>query len=341
MHPFQTWGVLNMFVQWRGKTMHMGKITKLVLGAVVGVMMLGIGDVRAEYPEKPITLILPLGAGGSHDRNARVFTSVIPQYLGNAMIVKLMPGASGQIGTAAAAKANPDGYTLLFTHNYFDQLQKHVKKLPYDTDKDLVTVGKLNSGSFSVIVRADSPFKTWQELVEFAKKNPGKLKFAHSGNWGATHAPGLQLFTEAGIADKIVMVPYKGGGPSLRGFLAGEADFTFQFKSTILAQGDKVRVLISSGKQTAFEGVPTFKDLGYTADIGLMHRVLMAPRGIPEDRMAKLREALQKMQNDKTYQNLIKAIGETTDYVDGADYEKMRPMQSKAYSEMVKGLTKK
>lgn len=321
--------------------MKLRMIPKLLLGALVAVTMFGADQVRAQYPEKPITLILPLGAGGSHDRNARVFTSTIPQYLGNAMIVKLMPGASGQVGTAAAAKAKPDGYTLLFTHNYYDQLQKHVKKLPYNTNKDFVTVGKLNSGSFSVIVRADSPFKTWEDLVKFAKANPGKLKFAHSGNWGATHAPGLQLFTEAGIADKIVMVPYKGGGPSLRGFLAGEADFTFQFKSTIQAQGDKVRVLISAGQQTAFEGVPTFKDLGYTADIGLMHRVLMAPAGIPEDRLKKLRAAMQEMQKDKTYQRLIKAIGETTDYVDGADYEKMRPKQSDAYAAMVKGLMKK
>ena len=218
-------------------------LTKFFLGVVLA-LGLSIDDVKADYPEKPITLILPMGAGGSHDRNARVFTSVIPEFLGNAVIVKLMPGASGQVGTAAAARAKPDGYTLLFTHNYYDQLQKHVKKLPYNTDKDFITVGKLNSGSFSVIVRADSPFKSWKQLVAFAKQNPGKLKFAHSGNWGATHAPAVQLFTEAGIVKNVVMVPYKGGGPSLRGFLAKEADFTFQFKSTILAQGKKVRVFL-------------------------------------------------------------------------------------------------
>ncbi len=323
--------------------MQFRNIGKLALGVVAAAGMFAADAAKAQssYPEKPITLVLPVGAGGSHDRNARVFTSVIPQYLGNAIIVKLKPGASGQIGTSEVAKAKADGYTLLFTHNYFDQLQKHVKMLPYNTDKDLVTVGKLNSGSFSVIVRADSPFKTWQQLVDHAKKNPGKLKFAHSGNWGATHAPGLQLFTEAGIADKIVMVPYKGGGPSLRGFLAGEADFTFQFKSTILAQGKKVRVLISAGTKTAFKGVPTFKDLGYTADLGLMHRVIQAPRGIPADRLAKLRTALKKMQADKTYKRLIKAIGETTDYVDGAAYEKQRPAQSAAYKTMVQGLIKK
>ena len=121
--------------------MRMFNLTKLLLGSVLA-LGLSIDDAKAEYPDKPITMIVPLGAGGSHDRNARVFTSVVPTYLGNAVIVKLMPGASGQVGTAAAARAKPDGYTLIFTHNYYDQLQKHVKKLPYNTDKDFVTVGK-------------------------------------------------------------------------------------------------------------------------------------------------------------------------------------------------------
>ena len=92
------------------------KISLMFLGAAL-VLGLGAGSVKAEFPDKPITLILPLGAGGSHDRNARVVTSTLPTYLGNAMIVKLMPVASGQTGTAAPARPKPDGYTLLFTHN--------------------------------------------------------------------------------------------------------------------------------------------------------------------------------------------------------------------------------
>ncbi|MCZ6512152.1 MAG: tripartite tricarboxylate transporter substrate-binding protein, partial [Alphaproteobacteria bacterium] len=120
--------------------------TALILGLSVG------GAIAQNYPNKPITLILPLGAGGSHDLNSRVFTSIIPKYLDQAMIVKLMPGASGQTGTAAAATAPADGYTLLFSHNYFDQLQQHVKDLPYDTTKDFVTVARLNSARFCLIV---------------------------------------------------------------------------------------------------------------------------------------------------------------------------------------------
>ncbi|MDA0239305.1 MAG: tripartite tricarboxylate transporter substrate binding protein [Proteobacteria bacterium] len=313
-----------------------------LIAAAAVLTGIGATDVRAEFPEKPITLILPLGAGGSHDRNARVFTSTVPAYLGDTpIIVKLMPGASGQTGTAAAARAKPDGYTLIFTHNYFDQLQQHVKKLPYDTMRDFVGVGQLNSGNFSVIVKAESPFKKWQDLVDFAKKNPGKLKFAHSGNWGATHVPGLQLFNEAGIAGKVVMVPYKGGGPSMRGFLAGEADFTLQFASTIKAQGDKVRVLISSGEKSAFKGAPTFKELGYSADIGEMRRIILAPKGVPADRLAILRGALAKLQNDRTYKSLIKAIDEDTNFIPGDKYDAMRPGQSENYKMLVKSLAGK
>lgn len=313
-------------------------IRRLSLFFVALALLAGfdIPAAKAEFPEKPITLIVPLGAGGSHDRNARVFTSVIPEYLGNAVIVKLMPGASGQTGTAAAASATPDGYTLLFTHNYFDQLQQHVKKLPYDTTKDFVTVAQLNSNDASLIVRADSPFKTLKDLVDYAKAHPGELKFAHSGVWGAVHVPALQFFKEADI--DVTMVPYKGGGPSMRGFLAGEADFTMQFPSTILAQGDKVRVLASGGAKSHFDGVPSFADLGYSPDIGQMARIVMAPRGIPEDRLQKLREALAQVNEDKTYQGLISRIGENLNFINGPEYEEIRPKQSETYQDLVKSL---
>jgi tripartite-type tricarboxylate transporter receptor subunit TctC len=315
--------------------MRITTILKTILGSIL-VFGIGIGGAQAEFPEKPITLILPLGAGGSHDRNSRVMISTIPEYLGVPMIVKLMPGASGQTGTAAAAQAKADGYTLLFTHNYFDQLQQHVKKLPYDTNKDFVSVAQLNSGDASLIVLASSPFKSFADVVKHAKANPGKLKFAHSGVWGAVYVPAVQLFQEAGI--KVTMVPYKGGGPSMRGFLAGEAEFTMQFNSTILAQGDKIRVLATSNEKNPFKGVPTFKELGYSTDIGRMRRVVLAPSGIPEDRLNKLRGAIAALQKDKTYKSLIKAIGENMAYVDGPEYEKLRPQQSEQYRELVKKL---
>jgi len=290
------------------------------------------------YPSKPITLILPLGAGGSHDLNARVFTSVIPQYLNQAMIVKLMPGASGQKGTAAAAQARPDGYTLLFSHNYFDELQQHVTKLPYDTNKDFETVARLNYGVASIVVLASSPFKTLKDMMDYAKKNPGKLKFGHSGNWGAVMVPGAQLLQEAGV--KMTLVPHKGGGPSMKALLAGDVDFTMAFPSVIGAQGDKLRVLASGGDERLYKDVPTLKELGYSSDVGVMHRIIMAPKGVPEDRMQALRKSFAELQKDKTYKRLIGRIGENMGYMDGADYEKLRPAQSEKYKKLVSEITK-
>ena len=96
----------------------MKNLLKIFIGFLAMLSISGLA--KADYPEKPITMVIPFGPGGSHDLNARVFTSIIPQYLGNAIIVKLVPGASGQTGTAMVAQAKPDGYTLLFTHNYVD-----------------------------------------------------------------------------------------------------------------------------------------------------------------------------------------------------------------------------
>ncbi len=316
--------------------------TKTIIGSFLGaVLLLGLGLPAAQadkYPSKPITMIIPLGAGGSHDLNARVFTSVIPKYLGNAIIVKLMPGASGQKGTAAAAKAKPDGYTLLFTHNYIDQLQQHIEKLPYNTTKDLVTVARLNYGPISLITKPNKPWKSIKELIAHGKKNPGKIKMATSGNWGAVMVPGARVFAKAGV--QVNFIPYKGGGPAFRAFLADEVDITMMFPSVIKGRvkAGKIRVLASAGKKRMFKA-PTFKELGFDDDIGYMNRIIMAPRGVPEDRLKTLREAIAKLNKNKTYKKLMKKLGENTAYMDGADYEKLRATQKARYGKLVRKLT--
>jgi tripartite-type tricarboxylate transporter receptor subunit TctC len=254
------------------------------------------------------------------------------------MIVKLMPGASGQTGTAAAATAPADGYTLLFSHNYFDQLQQHVNDLPYDPTKDFVTVARLNSARFCLIVLDTSKFKTINGLLDFGRANPGKLEFAHSGQWGAGMVPGARLLQWAKVDAN--MTPYRGGGPSLRALLAGDADFTVQLPSTIAGQGDKVRTLACVRDEPVVGSPPTFKSLGFPGELGEMHRIIMAPRGIPADRLAILREAFVKLQGDKTYKRMMKRLGEDTNLMDGAEYEMERPKQSEAYKKLVDSMTK-
>ena len=313
------------------------KLSRSMLVAAL-LVLVGLTPVMADnFPSKPITLIIPLGAGGSHDLNARVFTSVIPTYLGQAVVVKLMPGAGGQTGTAAAIKAKPDGYTLIFTHNYIDQLQPLLEKLPYDTLKDLKAVCRINYGASSVVVRSDKPWKTLDEMLAYGKKSPGKLIFTTSGNWGATMTPGARVLLQAGV--DATYIPYKGGGPAMQALLAGDGDFMMSFPSQAgpLVEAGKIRALASAGNTRVFPDVPNLKELGY--ETGTMDRIVLAPKGVPEDRMKILRDAFSKLNGDKTYKKLMARIGENTEYMDGPDYDKIRPVNQEAYRSLVKKIS--
>jgi tripartite-type tricarboxylate transporter receptor subunit TctC len=318
-------------------------LKSLLKGAAVAVAAAAVassGALADEYPDKSITLIIPLGAGGSHDLNARVFTSIIPTYLGQPVIVKLMPGASGQTGTAAAARARPDGYTLLFTHNYFDQLQQYVTKLPYDPMKDFVTVAHLNSASSCVATKPGRPYKTWEEMITYAKANPGKIEMAHSGQWGAGMIHSAQIMKQYGITFNLT--PYPGGGPAMKALLSDDADMTTGFPITIQTVGSGVYPLACGAPNTAIPPeTPIYgKDIPEMAGVGFMQRIVMAPAGVPEDRLEKLRQAFRDLKEDKTYNNLMKKLGEDTNLIDGPEYEKMRAKQANDYKELVEALTK-
>ena len=298
-----------------------------------------LGAAQAEYPEKPITMVIPLGAGGSHDLNARVITSIIPEYLNQAMIVRLTPGAGGQKGTQEVANAKPDGYTLLFTHNYIDMLQQHVESLPYDPMKDFVPIARINYAPIGVVVRADSPYNTFDELIAAAKENPGGIRMAHSGNWGALFVPAAQIMKAMGV--EFNLVPYQGGGPAMQALLSGDADVTMGFPSTLEAQvsAGKIRILATAGTERMIDDVPSFAEIGIGGDVGFMHRVVLAPAGTPADVQAKLTEAFVKLMEDKTFVRMMGRLNETIDLIDGPGYQAMREQQNVEYKALVESLT--
>ena len=315
------------------------KVLKTLACGLAAAIGLAAAPLAAEeFPSKPITLIIPLGAGGSHDLNARVITASVPTILGQPMVVQLMPGAGGQTGTAAAAAAPADGYTLLFTHNFIDQLQQFVTTLPYAPNEDFVAVSRTNTAQPVLVVRKDSPYATFEDLVAAGKANPGKLRFGHSGNWGAFMVPGLALLQEVGM--DATLIPYQGGGPVIQALLAGDIDFTFAFPSVL--SGQELRPLLVVGDDPIIEGIPTTTALGYTAvsDIGVMHRVVLAPAGTPEDRLAILRNAFMKLNEDGTYKTLIQRLGENTNMMGGAEYNEVRATQADRYKALVESFTK-
>lgn len=308
----------------------MRTIRNLVMTAAA-IAGLTVSAAAQDFPTRPLTMIIPLGAGGSHDLNARVITSVLPQVLGQPVMVQLMPGAGGQTGTAAAAEAEADGYTLLFTHNFIDQLQQHVARLPYDPNEDFSSIARVNTAQPVLVVREDSDFETFEDLVEYGREN--NLRFGHSGNWGAFMVPGLALLRELDM--QASLVPYQGGGPVIQALLAGDIDFTFAFPSVLSGQG--LRPLMVIGEDAILDGVPTSSEMGFdvVSEIGVMHRSVLVPTGVPEDRVAILREAFEAINDDAVYVDLMERMGENTAFMGGEEFDEMRVRQAASYLELV------
>ena len=255
---------------------------------------------RAEYPDRPITVVIPLGAGGSHDLHARGITPILCEILGQPVVVSLVPGGAGMKGTTQVANATPDGYTIIFTHNAFDQLTPQTRKVEFDPTTAFKSVARINASEPLLAARAGAPYKTIPELIDYAKKNPGKVNIGHTGVWGVGFIPTMQFIKAAGI--KVNLIPHTGGGPAMRAVLAGEDDLTFGFATQYRPhyKAGKLVMLALAGDNPLkddpdFKDVKTMTELGYPKVDFTMDRIFMAPAGVPADRLAKLRKAFDEL----------------------------------------------
>jgi len=317
------------YVRSRGRA----AMSVLLLVGVLG------STASAQFPEKPITLITPFAAGGSSDLTARVFTTYLSQYLGQPMLIKLVPGQAGQKGTLEATQAAPDGYTLVFNDNYRDQLHQYTFRNDYyDTNEDLIAVARINYGQIAIIVRSDGPYQGWDQLEADARSRPGQVRLSHSGLWAALFIPAQQIMQALDL--RFRMVPYRGGGPAKAALMAGDVGFSMAFPATIAADiaADTVRVLATAGPERMIQGVPSFVEIGLPPTAGFIHRIVLAPRGIPEDRLTVLRQAFNQLQSNEDYQAAMQQLGENTEYMDGDAYEAERLNQSSEFRELVQAI---
>jgi tripartite-type tricarboxylate transporter receptor subunit TctC len=300
----------------------------------------------AAYPDRPIVVVIPFSAGGSHDLHARGITSIMADILGQPMIVKLLPGGAGMKATGFVANSRPDGYTIIFTHNGIDMIVPQTRKVPFDTQKVLKTVVKINHSDGVLAVNSKSPFKTFADMVKAAKKNPGGLNWGHSGVWGSSYTSTMQILKATGI--KVNLIPHKGGGPLLRATLAGRLDVgscqTTQCRP--LVKAGKMRPLVVMGpdrfkNDPEFGHVPSLKELGY-GEIGFrMDRIFQAPSGVPAARMKVLKDAFAKLMKHRSFKRFMRSIGMPVNYESGSDYDKSRPRRFKEYTELIKSVTAK
>ncbi|MGA7485448.1 MAG: tripartite tricarboxylate transporter substrate binding protein [Xanthobacteraceae bacterium] len=318
----------------------MRTIRTMSMVALAAVLLAPVAA-RAEYPDRPITVVIPLGAGGSHDLHARGITPILSGILGQPVVVSLVPGGAGMKGTTQVAKATPDGYTIIFTHNAFDQITPQTRKVDFDPKTAFKSIARINASEPLLAARSDLPYKTVAELIDYAKNNPGKVNIGHTGVWGVGFIPTMQFIKATGI--KVNLIPHQGGGPAMRAVLAGEDDLTFGFVTQYRPhyKAGKLVMLALAGDKPLKDD-PDFKDVKTMSQLGLntvdftMDRIFMAPAGIPADRLATLRKAFDDMNKRPEFHAFLKSIGEKTDYMTGAEYDTYRAKRMEEFANLIK-----
>jgi tripartite-type tricarboxylate transporter receptor subunit TctC len=307
------------------------------LGLLLVLLVAGFQFAHAqEFPTKPITLVIPVGAGGSHDLTARAVTSVAADYLGQPVIVQLKPGGGGAIGSDLVSKAAPDGYTLLFGGPGWSSILPAVEGRSKGPD-DLAAVCRINYSPTLFVARPDAPYKSFKEMIAWAKANPGKLVFGNTGPWGAIDTPWKMVMKETGITAKVV--PHDGGGPAMVAILGGHVDVTGGFTAIMLEYFKNRRlrplVLLDEMRDPVLPDVPTAREMGVNV-VFLMWRGVLAPKTTPRPVINKLSDAFKKMTEDKSVISMIKQFGDDIRFLGPDDFSKLWRNEYESYKEIGK-----
>lgn len=249
------------------------------------------------YPNRPIRLVVPLGTGGATDMTARLFGQKLADALGQQVVIDNRPGAGGIVGAELAAKALPDGYTLLIGSTSHAILPGIHKKLPYDLVTGFEPVSMLVAYPLVLSVHPSLPVKSLKELIALAKAKPGQINYASQGNGSTVHLNAELLKSMAGI--NLVHVPYKGTAPQITALLAGEASLGFNTLSGVLPyiKAGRLRALGTTGEKR----IPSFPDLPTIAEAGVpgfetgVWAGVLAPAGTPKTIITKLHGELTRI----------------------------------------------
>ena len=272
----------------------------------------------AGFPSKPITLICPWPPGGSTDAHLRKFAEIAQKYLGQPVVVENKPGAGGTLGPSTmAATARPDGYTLAQYPISVIRVA-HMQKSSWDPLKDFSFVIGISGYTFGVVVRSDSPFKTFQDLIDFAKANPGKMSFASTGNGTSPHLLMEDVAMKAGV--QLLHVPFKGNADSTQALMGGH----------IMAQSDATgwgrhvdagafRLLVTFGEKRTKWDAPTARELGIDV-VSYSPYGIVGPKGMEPQTMRVLHDAFRKTIDDPEHLKILAQLDQVYWYKSSAEF---------------------
>ena len=291
--------------------------------AIVSAMCLTAGAALAEYPEKPIEVIVGYSAGGGTDVMARTAAPFIEKYLGDgaSLVVKNMPGASGQIGVTEAANADPDGYTL-GTFNLPGMMARTVdRKADYDKESFTYLANVVNDPNV-IVTAKNTGLDTLDKLLEEAKANPGAVTVAMSSLGGDDHFALIKL--ENATDTEFTIVPFKGSAPARTALLGGHVAMGILNISEVAEFQDQLNVLgVATKERSEFApDLPTFQEQGLDLVNGSM-RGFIAPAGLPEDVQAKLIDAFSQLSDDQEFLAAMAATANPVDVVTGEEFKQL------------------
>jgi tripartite-type tricarboxylate transporter receptor subunit TctC len=293
----------------------------------VGLVLPGFPSALAQdaYPSRPISMIVPFPPGGVADTVARPVAEAMSRHLQQNVVVENKAGAGGAIGMGQAARAEPNGYTVMMalsSISIIPEADKILGRQPLYQISQLKPIARFTADPTVLVVRADSPWKTLAEFIADMKAKPGKYNYSSSGNYGTMHVPMEML--KASAKFRMVHVPYTGAGPAVVALLGGQVDAVATGPASVLAQikAGKLRALAHWGSESlaALPGVPSLKEAGYPVEFAQWSG-LFVPAKTPDAIVARLREAARVAANDAKVRQTISGAGSPVLYLDTAEFE--------------------
>jgi len=306
----------------------------------------GFGALAQErWPARNINMIVPYPPGGQADFAGRPIAQALEKILGRGVIVDNRGGAGGAIGNAAAARAAPDGHTVLIglaVLAVLPEADRLFGRTPsYEIDQ-LAPVARILADPALLAVPASAPWKTAQEFIADAKKRPGAISYGSSGVYGTTHIA-MEILAQ-GADIKLLHVPYRGVGPAVTGMLGGQIQAMASAPGSVKEHADAgtMRILANFGEERipSFPNVPTFKELGLKDVVYYNWAGLFVPKGVPEPVMKRLREAMAQAMKDPAAVKIFENGGSAAAYQDAPDFAKFVEADSARLIPVVKKIGK-
>jgi tripartite-type tricarboxylate transporter receptor subunit TctC len=262
----------------------------------VAILASFAGAAFAQYPNKPVTIVVGFEPGGGTDTTARIVQGPLGEQIGQQVVVENRAGAGGNIAVDYVAKQAPDGYTIVLANVGALAVNPHILKTPYDPLKDLVPISMAAEFANVLVVQPSLGINTVADYVKAAREKPGTITYASSGIGGAGHLAGELLRSMAKI--DIVHVPYKGGGPAMQGFLGGQVASFFATPVSSVSQirAGKAKAVATTGSKRAalMPDVPTVAEAGYAGYEALNWYGFLAPKGTPKEIIDRLNKEIVK-----------------------------------------------